>query len=99
MTLPTKAHTFLVSPWIPECIPLLMEIMSKLTKLGFKDVDTHLQLGLERKNYMVMIQTEPAGPKVLKLMKWAIGTNQVGLTNLLSMPHYGHGLQANTYVK
>ena len=32
-------------------------------------------------------------------MKWAAGVNQEGLMNLLFMPHFGHSLQDNTYVK
>ena len=40
MMLPKKVHTFLVTPQIPKCIPLLVEIMPKFTKLSFEDVDT-----------------------------------------------------------
>ena len=69
-----------------------MDIMKKLIKLEFKDVDTRQQLGLERKNCMVMIQTGPTRPKVLMPMKWAIGGDQAGLMNLLFMPPFGHGL-------
>ena len=91
--LPKKVHTFLVTPRIPDSVPLLMEIMPKLTKLAFKDVETHQQLGLERNNCMVTIQS---GPKVLNPMKWATGIDQARLMNLFFMMHFGHILQANT---
>ena len=49
VTLPMKAHAFLVAPRIPKNVPLLMDINQKLTKLGFKDYETHLQLGFRTK--------------------------------------------------
>ena len=42
MTLPAKAHTYLVASQTLKCVPLSMDIMPKLSKLGFKDYDTHL---------------------------------------------------------
>ena len=99
MTLPKKAHTFLVTPRISDRVPLVMDILPKITKLAFEDVYTHQQLGLERKNCMVTIQASPTRPKVLKPMKWATSIDQARLMNLLFMPHFGHSLQVNTYVK
>ena len=53
MKLLMKARSSLVSLEIPIDVPLLMNIILKLAKLQFEDVDTHTKVGLERKNYMV----------------------------------------------
>ena len=37
--------------------------------------------------------------KVLKPQKWAEGLTIVGLTDMLFIPHFGHSIQVNTYVK
>ena len=76
-----------------------MDIMPKLAKLAFKDYDTHLQLGLERKNCMVTVQAGSRDPEVLNPMKWDAGVDHAGMMNLLFMLHFGHSLHTNTYVK
>ena len=42
VTLLKKAVTTLVAPQILDNVPLLMDIMPKLDKLKFKDIDTRL---------------------------------------------------------
>ena len=37
--------------------------------------------------------------RVIKLKVWAEGLATSGLTNMLFMPHFGHSVQASTYVK
>ena len=32
-------------------------------------------------------------------MDWAEGVTRAGLTNMLFMPHFGHSVQVNTYMK
>ena len=59
LKLPTKVRSSLATPWIRTGVPLLMDILPKLAKLQFEDVDTRKQVGLERKNYMVMILAMP----------------------------------------
>ena len=56
MTLPMKAHTILVTLMIPNCVPILKDIVSKVSKLSFRDVKTHKKEGLERKKYMLIVQ-------------------------------------------
>ena len=76
-----------------------MDILSKIAKLSFEDVDTLKKVGLERRNYMVTVQDGPTKPQQLVPMEWASGVDQVGLLNLLFMPHFGHNMQVNMYVK
>ena len=75
---------------IPNGVPLLMDIVSKITKLQFEDCDTRKQVGLERRNYMVTVQVEPTEPQLLVPMEWASGVNSVGLLNMFLMLHFGH---------
>ena len=55
----------------PYGVPLLMDILPKLAKLQFEDVDTHKKVGLERKNYMVMLPAMPPEPQMVFPMQWA----------------------------
>ena len=57
VTLPMKAHTILVTRMIRNCVPILKDIVSKVSKLSFRDVKTHKKEGLERKKYMLMVQS------------------------------------------
>ena len=84
----------MVAPWIPDNVPLLMDIMPNLATLKFKDFDTQMQYGSKRVDSMVL-----SGAQVLRSMEWAKGVSRVGLMNLLFMPHFGHSLQMVTYVK
>ena len=56
VTLPMKVHTILVTCMIPNCVLILKDIVSKVSKLSFRDVKTHKKEGLERKKYMLMVQ-------------------------------------------
>ena len=67
-----------------------MDIMTKLSKLSFKDFDSRKKKGLETTNCMVTVQTDQTAPEILKPMKWDASIDQAGLTNLLFMPHFGH---------
>ena len=75
MELHTKANTFLVAPQIPRRVPLLLDIMPKISKLNLEDFDSRLQEGLERTNCMVMIQARMNELEVLKPMKWDTGVD------------------------
>ena len=50
MTLPKKVHTSLVTHRIPNSVLLLKDIVPKIAKLSFEDVDTRKKVGLERRN-------------------------------------------------
>ena len=56
VTLPMKVHTSLVTHMIHNCVPLLKDIVSKVSKLSFRDFKTHKKEGLESKKYMLMVQ-------------------------------------------
>ena len=42
VTLPMKARTILVAPWIPDHVPLFMDIIIKIIQLGSEDYDNRL---------------------------------------------------------
>ena len=92
VTLPKKASTFLVSPWIPNYVPLLMNLMPKISRLAFEYIDTRLQFGLEISNYMTTNQARPTQVQVLVPMQWATSVSNTGLLDMLFMPHFGHSL-------
>ena len=76
-----------------------MDIMPNLSKLKFKEFDTWMQHRLERVYYMVSSQPDPTEAQVPRPMEWVEGFIHAGLMNLLFMPHFGHILQVNNYVK
>ena len=76
-----------------------MNVLPKIAKLSFEDVHTHKKVGLERRNYMVMVQYGPTKPQQLVPMEWASAVNRMGLLNLLLTSYFSHILQTNMYVK
>ena len=48
---------------------------------------------------MNITQATAFNAQVIELEKWAKGLAVARLTNMLFMPHFGHSLQVNTYVK
>ena len=79
-------------------VPLIMNIIPKLAKIQFEDVDTKKQVGLERKNYMVTNPIVSPEPVIVVPMEWAWGGDDVGLLNLLLMSHFGWSTQVSIYV-
>ena len=70
-----------------------------LVVLKLHGYDTRQQEGLQIKVYMDIIQAATCDVKVIKPKDWAEGLAFAGLTNILFMPHFGHSIQAITYVK
>ena len=48
---------------------------------------------------MVMEQSDTSDAQVLRPMEWVEGLSYPGLENMLFMPHFGHSIQVNAYVK
>ena len=48
---------------------------------------------------MDIVQAAACAVKVIKPQEWAKGLAIAGLKNMLFMPHFGHTIQASTYVK
>ena len=94
-----KANKNLAAPWVPQNVPMPKSLMLKLVKLSFEDFDTRQQPRLKRYNYMIPDQIDLTRTQILRPMQWAEGVGHIGLLNLLFMPHFGHSLYINTYVR
>ena len=97
--LPKKAVTTMIAPQIPIGMTLLHDILSELAILKFQDFNTQQEEGLQIKDCMSITQCATSDAQVLKPKKWSKGLATVGLTNMLFMPHFGHSIQVNTYMK
>ena len=88
VTLLNKAHNILVTHRIPNSMPLLKDIMLKIAMLQFEHYDTHKKVGLERRNYITMILVDPPTSQLLVSMEWDTSVSNIGLLDLLFMPHF-----------
>ena len=70
-----------------------------MSRLKFKDNDTHKKDDLDRDKYMVIVLATPPMPQLIVPMEWDRGMDQVILVNLLDMPHFGRSKEVNTYVR
>ena len=91
--------TTLVSPQVPFDVPLLKDILPKLARLKFQDFDTQQEEGLQITDCMVANQSATSDAQVLRPMEWDDGISHASLKNMLFMPHFGHNIQLNTYMK
>ena len=70
-------------------VGFLMNIILKMTKLWFEDIDTHKQVDLERKSCMVTMSVVPAEPQLVVPIQWDRGIKSASLLKLLITLHFG----------
>ena len=78
---------------------LLHDVLPELAVLKFQGYDTRQQEGLQITDCIDITQAVACAVKVIKPKKWDKGLGTAVLTNMLFIPHFGHSMQVNTYIK
>jgi hypothetical protein len=92
----------IVLPHIPEGVQVMPNLLGCVERLRYSDhdvVDAGKFPEFVQQVYLDSIGTCPFGDPILQPKQWAAGLANTGILNLLEIPHFGRGKEANNCVK
>jgi hypothetical protein len=92
----------IVLPCIPEGVQATPGLLGCIEKLRYADhdvSDTRKFPEFAQQVYMEILGTGPLGDLVLQPKQWIAGLVNIGILNLLEIPHFGRGKDVNNCVK